>query len=304
MKLYNSFNTLDEITFDQAIFSDKLYRKISNLDNTYSVYELNFKNNHFVWEKIYNFKLSEGYECISFNNLVYAKENNSHITIYNTEGNLATKLMIYTGNNTLIWDILNIPIDINNLNTHSLLNLPTYVNLTDEYSNGDSPEKCQIETYDLVDEFEPITTENIQFEPLHGWDNLLERSSDTEEKIILDNDLENDIEIKDNFVYPDNESHTDMKGHLNDDDSVDDDDSDDQYSDEYYDEEYRIDPYNGRFYSHSEFIDYYGGEVEWNFMENKKVLLREEYYKFTNTFCHLSDKKFIFLFNEFQKTYE
>tara|TARA_B100002019_G_C21245829_1_gene588196 strand:- start:766 stop:1707 length:942 start_codon:yes stop_codon:yes gene_type:complete len=308
----NLTDMLDEISFDQAIFSNKLYRKISNLDNTYSVYELNFKNNCFIWEKIPNFKLSEGYECILFNNLVYVKENNSHITIYNTQDNLATKLMIYTGNNTLIWDILNIPIDINNLNTHSLLNLPTYVNLSDEYSNEESPEECQMETYDLVDEFEPITTEpikseNIQFEPLHGWDNLLERSSDTEEKIVLDNDLENDIEIKDNFVYPDDESHTDMKVNLNDDadDGVDDvDDSDDQYSDEYYDEEYRVDPYNGRWYSHSEFIDYYGGEIEWDFMENKKFLLREEYYKFTNTFCHLSDKKFMFLFNEFQKTYE
>lgn len=302
MRLNHNFNSLDEISFDQAIFSDKLYRKMRNLDNTYSVYELNFKNNHFVWEKIYNFKLSQGYECVLFNNLVYVKENSMHLTIYNTEGNLATKLMIYTGNNTLIWDILNIPIDINNLNTHSLLDIPTHVNLLNEYQN---------ETYDFLDEFEPITSENIQLEPLHGWSNLLERSSDTEEKpeekpeekteekIILDNDLENDIEIKDNFVYPDDESHTDMKVHLNDDIT-----DDEQYSDEYYDEEYRIDPYNGRWYSHSEFIDYYGGEVEWEFMENKKFLLREEYYKFTNTFCHLSDKKFMFLFNEFQKTYE
>ena len=303
MKSNPNFNALDEISFDQAIFSNKLYRKISNLDNTYSVYELNFKNNCFIWEKIPNFKLSQGYECVLFNNLVYVKENNSHITIYNTEGNLATKLMIYTGNNTLIWDILNIPIDINNLNTHSLLNLPTYVNLTDEYSNGAPMEECQFETYDLVDEFEPITTEpvkpepvtpeNIQFEPLHGWDNLLERSSDTEEKIILDNDLENDMEIKDNFVYPDDESHTDMKFDVKDDSSC----------DRYDDEEYRLDPYDGRLYTHKEFIDYYGGESEWEFMEPKKFLLREEYYKFTNTFCHLSDKKFMFLFEEFKKTY-
>lgn len=300
-KNQNLIDILDEITFDQAIFSNKLYRKISNLDNTYSVYSLNFKNNCFIWEKIPNFKLSQGYECISFNNLVFAKENNSHITIYNTEGSLATKLMIYTGNNTLIWDILNIPIDINNLHTHSLLNLPTYVNLTDEYSNEEPPEECQMETYDLVDEFEPIvtepvTSENIQFEPLHGWDNLLERSSDTEEKIILDNDLENDIEIKDNFVYPDDESHTDM--------NVKDDATDkDEYRDEDEGEEYRIDPYDGRLYTYKEFIDYYGGESEWKFMEPRKFLLREEYYKFTNTFCHLSDKKFMFLFEEFKKTY-
>jgi len=293
MKLNPIFNTLDEITFDQAIFSNKLYRKISNLDNTYSVYSLNFKNNCFIWEKIPNFKLSQGYECISFNNLVYAKENNSHITIYNTEGSLATKLMIYTGNNTLIWDILNIPIDINNLHAHSLLNLPTYVNLIDEYSDEASPEGCQTETYDLVDEFGPITTENISFEPLHGWDNLLERSSNKEEEINLDNDLENDIEIKDNFVYPDDEHYTDMNFNAKYDESC----------DELDDEEYRLDPYDGRLYTHKEFVDYYGGDSEWEFMEPKKFLLREEYYKFTNTFCHLSDKKFMFLFEEFKKTY-
>ena len=305
MKSNQNFNALDEISYDQAIFSDKLYRKICNLDDTYSVYELILKNNGFIWEKIQNFKLPEAYECILFDNLVYVKENNTHITIYNTQDNLATKLMIYTGNNMLIWDILNIPFDINNLNTHSLLNLPTHINLINEY-----PEECPDETFDLLDDlepitsnsitsnsitsnsitFEPVTPETIQFEPLHGWPSLLERSSDTEEVVDLDNDLdndlENDIEIKDNFVYPDDEYHTEMNS-----------------NDLQNNEEYRRDPYDGIWYSHSEFIDYYGGEAEWDFMESKKVLLREEYYKFTNTFCHLSNRKFIFLFNEFKKTY-
>jgi hypothetical protein len=286
MKSNQNFNALDEIPYDQAIFSDKLYRKICNLDDTYSVFCLEFKNDNFIWEKIKNFKLPEAYECISFDNLVYVKENNTHITIYNTQDNLATKLMIYTGNNMLIWDILNIPFDINNLNTHSLLNLPTHINLINEYT-----EECPDENFDLLDDLEPITSEpitseTIQFEPLHGWSSLLERSSDTEEVVDLDNDLENDIEIKDNFVYPEDEYHTEMNS-----------------NDLQNNEEYRRDPYDGIWYSHSEFIYYYGGEAEWDFMESKKVLLREEYYKFTNTFCHLSDKKFKFLFREFKKTY-
>ena len=54
----NLNNTLDEISFDQAIFSDKIYRKICNLDDTYSVFCLEFKNNNFIWEKINNFHLS------------------------------------------------------------------------------------------------------------------------------------------------------------------------------------------------------------------------------------------------------
>ena len=297
MKSNQNFNTLDEISFDQAIFSDKLYRKICNLDNTYSVFCLELKNNSFIWEKINNFQLPENYECVSFNNLVYAKDNNNHITIYYHEGGNATKLMIYTGNNMLIWDILNIPFNVNNLHSHSLLNFPTHINLMNEYS-----EECQTDTYDLLDEFEP----------LHGWDNLLERSSDTEEKISLDNDLDVNIEIKDNFTYPENEYHTDMK--LNDvkdnhsdeecdyESSVEDDYAEEDYAETDY-SEYRRDPYDGELYNYREFVDFYGGEAEWNFMDHKKVLLREEYYKFTNTFCHLSDKKFMYLFNEFKKTY-
>ena len=54
-------NKLDEISFDQAIFSDKIYRKIRNLDDTYSVLCLEFKNNNFIWEKINNFQLSGEY---------------------------------------------------------------------------------------------------------------------------------------------------------------------------------------------------------------------------------------------------
>ena len=288
MNLKNIFNKLDEISFDQAIFSDKIYRKIRNLDDSYSVFCLEFKNNNLVWEKINNFKFSEAYECIPFNNLVYVHENNNHITIYNIEGKYSTKLMIYSSNNILVWDILNIPFDINNLNTHSLLNIPTHVNLLNEY-----PDECPSgeinNNYDLLDEFEP----------LHGWDNLLERSldevdedeSDSHEEnknIILDNDLDDDVEIKDNFIYPNEESHTEMKFNNMKEDKL---------------EEYRRDPYDGKLYSYNEFVNYYGGEAEWDFMDHKKFLLREEYYKFTNTFCHLSNKKFMFLFNEFKNTY-
>ena len=84
--------------------------------------------------------------------------------------------------------------------------------------------------------------------------------------------------------------------------SVEDDYAEEDYAEKDY-SEYRRDPYDGELYNYREFVDFYGGEAEWNFMDHKKVLLREEYYKFTNTFCHLSDKKFMYLFNEFKKTY-
>lgn len=258
---------LDEISYKTAIISDKIYRKINNLDNTYSVYSLDFKNNGFIWEKIYNYALPEGYQCISFDNLVYHKgamqpglyETNDCITIYMcpTDG-VATKEMIYKGDNLLVWNMFNRDMELDeSLGTDSLLNLPTHVDLIQESQNYS--EECQSGNYDNYDFL-------IDFEPLHGWDNLLERSSDIGD-IISDN-------------IPDNVAESDE-----------------------LDEEYRIDPYDGELYSKSEFLEYYGGETEWNHQDPKNILLREEYYKFSDIFSHLSDKKFIYLFKKYEKTF-
>lgn len=246
-------NKLDEISYDQAIFSDKIYRKINNLDNTYSVYSLDFKNNGFIWEKIYNYSLPEGYQCISFDNLAFTHEKSKHINIYNHTDGVSTKYMIYKGDNLLIWNVMDIPIDINNLNTHSLLNIPTHINLIDE-----CPVDNQIDNYDFLEDYEP----------LHGWDNLLERTSDNGEYV--------------------NENV-----------------EEDEYQEETIclQEEYRVDPYDGELYSKSQFIEYYGGETEWNHQSPKNILLREEYYKIADTFGHLSDKKFIYLFKKYVKTF-
>jgi hypothetical protein len=285
---------LDELSCDQAIFSDRIYRKINNSDNTYSIYRLDFKNNGFIWEKIYNFVLSEGHECISFDNLVFHKgagftevrvgltDSNDCITIYvcPTDG-IATKEMIYKDDNLLVWNMFYPDMELDpNLGTDSLLNLPTHVDLIQESmnnsSNGDENE-CQNDNYDFLDDFEP----------LHGWDNLLDRSSNTEDNISLVDDLEKDNDMCDNFKYPEHEDYTDnIKDNVT-----------------RVDEEYRIDPYDGELYSKSEFLEYYGGETEWNHQSPKNLLLREEYYKFTGIFGHLSDKKFIYLFKKYEKTF-
>jgi len=87
------------------------------------------------------------------------------------------------------------------------------------------------------------------------------------------------------------------------DDEDDDEDEDDMiYLEDVFEEE-RIDPYTGKWYTESEFIDYYRGDTEWIHQEPNKVLLREEYLKFTNTFSHLGAKKFIFLFNKYERTF-
>lgn len=252
---------LDEISYETAIISDKIYRKINNLDNTYSVYSLDFKNNGFIWEKIYNYSLPEGYQCISFDNLAFTHEKSKHITIYNHNDGFSSKHMIYKGDNLLIWNVMDIPIDINNLNTHSLLNIPTHINLIDE-----CPVDNQTDNYDFLEEYEP----------LHGWDNLLERTSDNGENV--NENVEENVEV-----------------------NV----EEDEYQEEtiYLQEEYRIDPYDGELYSKSQFIEYYGGETEWNHQSPKNILLREEYYKIADTFGHLSDKKFIYLFKKYEKTF-
>ena len=68
-------------------------------------------------------------------------------------------------------------------------------------------------------------------------------------------------------------------------------------------EECRIDPYNEKWYTKSEFNNYYQGYIEWDFQEPKKVLLREKINEFTNKYQDLSYHKFIFLFQQYEKTF-
>ena len=67
--------------------------------------------------------------------------------------------------------------------------------------------------------------------------------------------------------------------------------------------EKRIDPYDGLWYTKLEFENYYGGLTEWEHQNPKKMLMREEIYNFTGIYADLSDKKFIFIFKEYAKTF-
>jgi hypothetical protein len=327
---------LDEISYKTAIISDKIYRKINNLDNTYSVYRLDFRNDGFVWEKIYNFMLPEGHECISFDDLVYHKgavqpelnEANNCITIYMCpRDGIATKEMIYKGDNLLIWNMFIRDMELDpSLNTNSLLNLPIHVDLIQESFHISENEECQADNYDFLDEFEP----------LNGWDNLLERSSDINdesikgENILLSENIgDNDLEIKDITNYPDEGLALEglapeglapeglaleglapeglaleglpLEGLAP--EGLPPEGLPPDNTNTKLNEEYRVDPYDGELYSKSEFIEYYGGETEWNHQSPKNILLREEYYKFADTFSHLSNKKFIYLFKKYEKTF-
>ena len=52
-----------------------------------------------------------------------------------------------------------------------------------------------------------------------------------------------------------------------------------------------------------EFLEYYGGLIEWNNQEPKLVLRREQYYHFSRKFNHLSNRRFEYLFKKYEKTF-
>lgn len=278
MNLKNKF--LDNITYDQAIFTDNLiYRKIKNLNNGYDIYMLTRLDDRFVWEKTNDYNMNHNVTTEEFNDLRCVNETGKYLTIYRLYEGMATNLMIYNSENMLVWNNLNIPMDINNIHTTSLLEIPSHIDLTKE-------DKC------LHDEpFE------MNFEPLCGWDNLLKREP-PDDLIINDNNddffkniLDDEpLDRNDNFNYPDTDDEKSVC-------------FDKELVVEIPQVEYRADPYDNEWYSKDEFIEYYGGLTEWNNQDPKLVLKRYQYYHFTQTFKHLSDRRFEYLFKKFEKTF-
>lgn len=277
MNLTNNFNNvLDKIPFNHAIFTkSRIYQKMNNLLNTYDIYVLTSHNDKFVWEKTENYNdIFIQCDCVDFNDLRCTTENNKYLTIYKIYEDLATDSMIYNGTNNLVWNKLNINLDINNLVTFSLLDLSSHINLVKE------------------------DTFLNNYEPFHGWGNLLERDP-PDNFLSSTGDLDDSVDLNNyqcsdnNFKYPD----------MDDEESIHEGDIQEELIVEIPYEEYRIDPYDNEYYTKDEFYEYYGTLSIWEHQDPKKILLREEYYHFTNTFCHLSEKKFIFLFKQYEKTF-
>ena len=278
MNLKDKF--LDTITYDQAIFTDSLiYRKIKNLNNGYDIYMLTRLDDRFVWEKTNDYNMNHNVTTEEFNDLRCVNGDGKYLTIYRLYEGMATNLMIYNSENMLVWNNLNIPMDINNIHTTSLLEIPSHIDLTKE-------DKC------LHDEpFE------MSYEPLCGWDNLLKREP-PDDLIINDNNddffkniLDDEpLNRNDNFNYPDTDDEKSVC-------------FDKELVVEIPQVEYRVDPYDNEWYSKDEFIEYYGGLTEWNNQDPKLVLKRYQYYHFTQTFKHLSDRRFEYLFKKFEKTF-
>ena len=271
---------LDDINYDEAIFTNTLiYRKIKNLNNGYDIYALVRLDDRFVWDKTNNYHINKNVNTEYFNDLRCVNGDGKYLTIYRLYEGMATNLMIYNSENMLVWNNLNIPLDINNIHTTSLLDIPSHIDLTKE-------DEC------LNDEpFE------MNFEPLCGWSNLLKRDP-PDDLIINDNNDEfyknilddESIHRNDNFNYPDTDDEKSVC-------------LDKELVVEIPQVEYRVDPYDYEFYSKEEFLEYYGGLTEWENQHPRLVLRREQYYHFTEAFKHLSDRRFEFLFKKYEKTF-
>ena len=279
MSLNNKF--LDNISDDQAIFTNSLiYRKMKNLNNGYDIYSLVRLDDRFVWSKTNNYHINMVSTSEYFNDLRCVNENGKYLTIYRLYEGMATNLMIYNSENILVWNNLNIPMDINNIHTTSLLDIPSHIDLTKE-------DECQGNGCD-----EPF---EMNFEPLCGWPNLLKREPPDELSIKDDEFYKNILDDEplnrnDNFNYPDTDDEKSVCFDKN-------------LNIEIPEVEYRSDPYDNEWYSKDEFLDYYGGLTEWNNQDPELVLRRYQYYKFSETFKHVSDRRFEFLFKKYEKTF-
>lgn len=257
---------------DQAIFTDNsIYRKMKNLNNTYDIYVLTLLNNQFVWNKTNDcFHVDDinnsNITTEDFSDLRCIIKDNNNLTIYRIYENMITDYIGLINCPNEIrpacwrqWKKLNIPLDINELQTISLLDIPSHIDLTTE-----EEEENQTETYSEGIPFD------INFEPLYGWENLLERNpSDDINKNLFNKDVSFDSDLELNIPNV----------------------------------EYRYDPYDNEWFTKGEFLDYYGGLVEWNNQDPKLALRREQYYQFSQTFENLSNKRFEFLFNKYEKTF-
>ena len=261
---------------DQAIFTDNhIYRKMKNLNNTHDIYVLTLLNNQFVWNKTNDcFYVDDinnsNITTENFSDLRCIIKDNNNLTIYRIYEDMITdyiNVINFPNENRTDswrqWEKLNPPLDINELKTMSLLDIPSHIDLTNEEMEE---EENQTETYS---EGIPL---DINFEPLFGWENLLERNPP------------DDINFKNKNLFNKDISFDDLELNIP-------------------NVEYRYDPYDNEWFTKEEFLDYYGGLVEWNNQDPKLVLRREQYYQFSETFKNLSDKRFKFLFNKYEKTF-
>jgi hypothetical protein len=299
MNIYNG--NLDEISIGQVILTDRdIYRKLSNINGTYDLYLLEQLDTHFVWSKLHDKITLNGSEIMDMSRLSYTIENTfnnvikelvSFLTIYKVdENNTLTQTATFNGSYDipLYWKDLSSEFNVRLINKYvvskSLKDLPTHIDLTRECSD-DEGDECPNDDYDHILGWDDLVINDV-------WCTLDNEAGDEANDNEANDNEANDNEANDNEAN-DNEANDNIQ-----DDQL---EENDQLEDKY--EEERVDPFNGKWYTESEFINYYGGKIEWDHMEPKKILLREEYFRFTNNYSYLDTDKFIFLFKKYEKTF-
>ena len=283
MNFTNKFNgNLNEISNEQVVLSHKdIYRKINNLENSYDIFFLSLKDNNFIWEK-YSSKIIPYGIVENINILSVLLDNNSNLILFKTNGfKIVThKMEMNTEGNFGFWE--NVTPETNSylmnqyILSKSLKDIPTHIDLTKEYI-------CQKDSYNTYDPYDIMN----DYEPLKGWEHFDINSDNIPSDIDINSDnIPSDIN-SDNIPSDINSDNISSNTKL-----------------ENIFEEMRIDPYDKNWYTKSEFLNYYKGLTQWDCQEPKKVLLREEIYNFTEKYADLSDKKFIFLFREYVKTFQ
>ena len=304
MNTYNG--NLNEISTEQVILTDRnIYRKLSNINGSYDLYMLAHLDTHFVWSKNYDSPNLNGSEIMDMSRLSYTIENTfnnvtkeliSFLTIYKAdEKETLTQTTIFNGSYDIPfhWNDLSSELNIRLLNKYaiskSLKDLPTHIDLTRECSDDEDDEDDEGERGDGGDGGE---CPNDEYNPIRGWSDVNDQYAVINDWCTLDDDQADGDQA-------DGDQADDEADESN--DNIQDEEEAVHLEDKY--EEERVEPFNGKWYTESEFINYYGGKIEWDHMEPKKILLREEYFRFTNNYSYLDTDKFIFLFKIYEKTF-
>lgn len=285
-------NILNDFSANDIIFTENnIYRIQNGLNNTPELYLLENQYHKLNWEKC-NHDLSNIKVKLENISNIYYYVHKDYTYIYKitkeNDNNILNHVMQYNNDNYLS-RLNSTSIDVN-IDIHmtkewasikKLSEINFHINLLNE-------ENCQNDEYPY-----DILNDNN----LCGWENKFDIDIVDDFNVVnnTDENLSEKTEIKDYIKYESESMGESKIDHYN--ESLNETDS------EECEEECRQDPYDYKYYTKSEFLDYYGGLIEWDHQGPKKVLLREEYYNFGQIFHNLKYDKFVYLFEKLHETF-
>jgi len=301
-------NTLNDFSVNDIIFTENnIYRTQNGLNNNLELYILENHYHKLNWEKcnhdlsVMTLKLENISDIYYYIHKDYTyiykitKENDNnilnHVIQYNNDNYLSrlnsTPILVNIDiHMTKRWVSIK---NLNEINFHiNLINNEICPDNEYPYDILNNDDFCGWENkfdIDIIDDFNIVNNDlnSVNKDDFNDSENTQVKNE------YINDELFNKESIKEEYV----------KDELSNDESV----IDECVKDELFNEEYRQDPYDYKYYTKSEFLDYYCGLIEWDHQDPKKVLLREEYYNFGEIFHELTYDKFTYLFSKLQKTF-